>query len=510
MLGKRGQASLEYAIIVGILMVILIPLFYYALHRSSETVKSSQAEDAVNSLAAAADEVYSLSPGTKKYVWINIPAGVTSAQIQNATEISLRLGVYDQTGDIVSITKAPIVGTIPTAKGTYRIAVELLDSGIVQIGSGNDTTPPIIVWTSPSGQVCNPITLRANTNEPARCKFDTTDKTYDTLAFTMFGNSLGHNYEQGVQAEGNYLYYVRCADAFNNKMASSKSINYSINYSTCIQLAPVPTLDKTPPNVSLVNPAAGFVSASSQLNFFYNVTDNSSILLCKLLANVSPALSLTILGTAANPLRNITNNITGSMDKGDYSWSVNCTDAAGNEGASTSRLIRINATKDSDVPVVNLTLPLNGSVKKFNLINFFYNTTDNTSGIKSCTISVYSVIDDAGSSQQQLTSFSVTEVKQQNFSMMLQKGNHTWNVSCIDDSIYANIGISNTRSLHVNTTPAEVFITSCAGQCQYNGYSNGICRQEPPKCKANNEIYIADGDIFCTGGAQSDTCCCPP
>ena len=64
---KRAQASLEYVIVVGILLVLLIPLFYYLTYTSSESVKNSQAEDAVKSLASAANEVYSLSPGSKRY-----------------------------------------------------------------------------------------------------------------------------------------------------------------------------------------------------------------------------------------------------------------------------------------------------------------------------------------------------------------------------------------------------------------------------------------------------------
>ncbi|MBI4153119.1 hypothetical protein HY497_01230, partial [Candidatus Woesearchaeota archaeon] len=96
-----------------------------------------------------------------------------------------------------------------------------------------DTTAPAIIWKSPSSAACNPVTLRANTDEAALCKFDVADNGYDTMAFQMEGSSIGHSYEQGVQAEGSYTYYVRCIDAFSNAMDSSAVIEYAITYASC-------------------------------------------------------------------------------------------------------------------------------------------------------------------------------------------------------------------------------------------------------------------------------------
>lgn len=228
----KGQASLEYIIIVGALLVILIPLFYYAANTSSESIKLSQAEDVVETLGRAADDVYLLSPGTKKYVWVSLPGSVQGVQL-NGTEIALTFNIYGKTSDVTTTTKAPLTGQIPLRKGTYRIAVEHLDSGIVLIGEGNDTAAPNVVWKSPDGEACNPITLRATTDEAALCRFDTADESYDTMTFQMTGNALGHSSDQGVQAEGSFTYYVRCSDAFHNVMESSAVIGYSINNAVC-------------------------------------------------------------------------------------------------------------------------------------------------------------------------------------------------------------------------------------------------------------------------------------
>ena len=65
MSGKRGQVGLEYVMIVGAILVITIPLFFYALYETNYKVKLSQADDTVNTLANAADEVYSMVPAQR-------------------------------------------------------------------------------------------------------------------------------------------------------------------------------------------------------------------------------------------------------------------------------------------------------------------------------------------------------------------------------------------------------------------------------------------------------------
>lgn len=495
---------MEYIVAVGVVLVLLLPLFYYALTKSSESIKLSQAEDTVRSIARAADDVYALSPGTKKYVWVTVPGSVQGIRI-NASEISLVMGIFGKTSEVTSITKAPVTGMIPAEKGTYHIPVELLESGIVLIGMGNDTTPPQVTWTFPRELSCNPITLRATTNEPAQCRADTGDVKYTQMTLPMSGSSLGHSYDAGVQQEGSYFYFVRCSDAFGNTMNSSAAINYSIDLRFCQGKEGQPVNDTTPPTVLLINPPAGYVSPTSKIEFWYNVTDDSPILLCRLIAN---GLSR---ATVADPERNIASSITGSLERGSYRWSVNCTDTSGNGGNSSRRTLDVNATLDADLPVVKLLAPANGSVRNFNLIKFFYNVTDVTSGIGSCSLSLFGVLDRGGATSLAVSDSSVVEGEAQSLSLTLDQGNYTWNVSCMDSSIYSNAGISETWQLRVNKTSEEAFISSCAGYCGFQGFSNGICRQEEPKCRQNNEIYVLEGDKYCVeAGAQANACCCVP
>ncbi|MBU0456956.1 MAG: hypothetical protein KKD75_02315 [Nanoarchaeota archaeon] len=502
---KKAQVGIEYLVILGAILIILIPLFFYAISKSSENIRISQAEDAVNSLAKAADEVYSLSPGTKKYVWVNIPSGVEASQV-SATEITLTIEIYGNTSDFTAFTKASMAGEIPTAKGTYKIPVELLESGIVLIGEGDDSTPPIVTWKYPDGLTCNPVILRANTDESAICKFDTSDLAYDNMSYHMSGSALGHNYGLGVQSEGDYNYYLRCSDAFDNAMTISENISYSINYTYCGEGGEGEIIETNPPIVTLISPSSGYISNTSRIIFSYNVTDVSMIFLCRLIAEGI------ILETVYEPEKDVTNNITGNLDLGTYNWSINCTDAFGNEGNSSAREIEVNATLDTGLPVVNLEAPINESIRNYNLIKFFYNVSDLTSAIYSCTLNLIGELDGGGTTTQEVTDYSVTEDQQEQLSLSLYQGNYTWNISCKDDSVYRNIGSSaESWWIRVNSTTEESFLNSCAGICGYEGYGNGACENNPAKCEDYCPgCYLPAGDEYCIGGPQSDTCCCIP
>ncbi|HLC74361.1 MAG TPA: hypothetical protein VJH88_00725 [Candidatus Nanoarchaeia archaeon] len=502
MLSIRAQASFEYIILVGIMLALVVPVFYYAVTASSENIKQRQAEDVVESLKKAADEVYALGPGTRRFVLVSMPGTVDNLTI-NENELTLKLTTFGEPSEIVAFTKAQLTGDIPIVRGSYQIKVEHLDSGVVLIGTGDDTDTPQITWSFPSSLACNPITLRATTNEPTQCRYDTVDTSYATMATLMSGSALGHSAELGVQAESGYTYYVRCSDAFGNTMSSSEVISYQINFTYCGGAGNLAN-ETDPPIVTLISPASGYTSDSSQIIFSYNVTDESPIFSCTLLADGAANAQVD------QPGRNTPNNITGNLDAGTYDWSVSCTDAFGAVGNSTTREIVVTATLDDDFPVVNLGPPINGSSRNFNLVKFFYNVSDETSDISSCTLSLSGKLDSGGVSSQAVSDYSISENSSELISLSLEQGNHTWNISCKDNSIYLNEGFSQTRWLRINSTSEESYIISCAGQCGFEGYSNGICRQSPSKCTQNGETHSSTGDQYCTGGAQSNTCCCVP
>lgn len=130
---KRGQAAFEYLILVGVLLVILMALFYYVSNYSSQNLKMEQAEDTVQTLAKVSESMYALGPGNRDFVWVNIPGSVSEIRIGD-NEIMLRIFIFGDYSDFYARTNANVTGTLPTQKGRYKILVETLDSGVVQIG----------------------------------------------------------------------------------------------------------------------------------------------------------------------------------------------------------------------------------------------------------------------------------------------------------------------------------------------------------------------------------------
>jgi len=129
---KRGQAAFEYMILIGVLLAVLIPLFNYVGYYSSQNVKVEKLEDAVQTLGKTADSLYALGPGNKDYVWVNFPGGLRNISI-SGNEILVVAYLFGGDSDFYYTTKGPVNGTIPLESGTFKIQLEVLEDGTVQI-----------------------------------------------------------------------------------------------------------------------------------------------------------------------------------------------------------------------------------------------------------------------------------------------------------------------------------------------------------------------------------------
>ena len=497
---------------IGIILVILIPLLFYALRESSSGLQLNQAEDTVNTLAHAIDTVYSIGPGAKKFVWVTLPGGVEGASLEDK-DVLLNVRAHGGVADVFSSTRANLVGALPTTAGPHRLSVEMLDSGYVQIGVADDTMPPSVSWTDPRGTInYNGIVLRANTNEPASCKYDDNDAAYSSMSSLFEGASITHESDLGVLADGSYLFYVRCMDPSSNVMDNSAIINFTI---TTAGNGSGDPYEEDPPVVSLVAPLSNTTDGDGLILFQYNVTDVSSINFCEL------AVNHTIKQTDNTVTRNITETFSQTLDFGYYVWYVNCSDSHGNEGMSAIRNIRVNVTLDDDLPVVSLIGPPDGEVRDYWLIKFTYNATDATSGINYCDLNIRGLLDNNGTVDWSVRDSPVTESITEAITMPLFKGNYTWNISCVDTSLLANKGASPKRSLRVNISAGEeAFIDSCAGWCGWQGLSDGVCENAISKCNSGCGLPYSQSDncyagsnvsqTYCLGGSEADTCCCRP
>lgn len=365
---KRGQVSIEYLMIIGLLLLVTIPLFVYAFIEVKRNIQMNHADDAVHTIANAADTVYSLGPGSKKYVWITMPGGVTQTLV-NETEVSMKLYIFGGESDVFAKTKPTVIGSIPSSEGPHRIAVEALSFGVVRIGEATtDNDPPNITRVYPNlleGQNVCPglVTIGADTDEPATCKYDTQKKdNYNDWAFDFEGRSMSH-YKTIYLTEGSYTYYARCVDYSENFMANEDSASITFTVATpCIGggiYGPEGPCygqpeDTDSPAITITVPQNWANLTFPLVDFNYTATDaTSGIEYC--VANISKstgppdyglgelyaqAYDDTVSETALNSVRFAFD------DKGVFIWNIFCIDdsCAHNQGVSGYRTLNVSKT----------------------------------------------------------------------------------------------------------------------------------------------------------------------
>lgn len=342
MLKKKGQVTTEYIAIVGIVLLLLIPIFYISAEKINNEVKVNQANDAVTSLSRAVNVVYSLGPGTRRIIEITIPGAVESTEV-NGTLLQIRLHVFGGTSDIYAMAMVNVSGYIPSERGTYHIPLEAQEDGTVRIGSFNDTNPPIVISALPIGIILmQEVSLQATTNEPAQCRYDTTDVSYTSMSNYFDGNELTHESQQGSLSEGNHIFYVRCVDVAGNAMAASARINFTLIINETAEGSPV---------VKLEGPANNTMKNFNIVQFTYNVTSPiANIAYCSLKLNgvIFGGGDLNQIVIDNSVVKNVSQSLTTSLARGNYTWYVNCTDntVAQNVGQSLMYNLKINASLD--------------------------------------------------------------------------------------------------------------------------------------------------------------------
>lgn len=130
---KRGQIATEYLILIGIALLAIIPIFYYSLSSSSQTVRLNEAEDFVNSIAKTADRVYALGPGSQDYIQVSVPGNIESITFDR-NEVILKIYIHEKISDVFAISKTNLTGSVSTSSGSKHVYVKTLSNGTVEVG----------------------------------------------------------------------------------------------------------------------------------------------------------------------------------------------------------------------------------------------------------------------------------------------------------------------------------------------------------------------------------------
>ena len=332
-MGAKSQISIEYMTIVGIFFILMIPVIYFGVGELNNQIALAQADDAVRILKESADRVYALGPGSRIYSYITLPGSVDDIYFQGK-EIVINISVFGGSSQITRTTLANITGVLRKSKGTYKVQFETLTSGFVFIGT-NDTTPPQVISTNPSGSInTNSTTLTATTDEDSTCKYCnatvcTADTNFTTMILNMSGSKDVHTAESGLLIDGTYTYYVRCLDGANNAMNTSATISF--------------TVDRTVPVISSVT-SHTITNSTASVNW---TTDESSD--SRVHYGTTSALGADANDTALVTLHqvNLSNLLNGTL----YYYKVESCDNVAN--CANSSLFNFTTKADNIPPVIS-------------------------------------------------------------------------------------------------------------------------------------------------------------
>ena|SRR3989338_6755218 len=124
--GKKGQSGIEYLIVVGIGLLILIPVFVVGQRSIADFDTNADqllAKQALNKIEEAANLVYAQGEPAKITLDLRFPNNINSTKIQNKLMI-ITIRSTGQTSDLISIVNFPINGTIPTTSGKKKVSIE--------------------------------------------------------------------------------------------------------------------------------------------------------------------------------------------------------------------------------------------------------------------------------------------------------------------------------------------------------------------------------------------------
>ncbi len=220
-----------------------------------------------------------------------------------------------------------------------------------------------------------------------------------------------------------HLWNLTCWDGANN-YNSSVTWNFSI-----IDLSPT---------VNLTNPEDNHWSNTSNVDFFYNASDNNDLANCSLYLNgvFNQTNQTPVVDGAENNF-----SVLGLVD-GEYDWTVRCFDDGGLNTTPSNRTLYV----DTYFPHVDLGLP--GDLDNYNFSDVYFNftATDNMDDPMSCNLTINGVV--VGPSGFSADNGSITNRLVQD----LDDGANYWNVTCWDEANNANT--SATRMLNVTDYPS--------------------------------------------------------
>ncbi len=255
------------------------------------------------------------------------------------------------------------------------------------------------------------ISCYLNLNDKKNVSLNTTDSTLTNITLNL--------------SQGTYEWNITCEDLAGNTN-SSKTRNLIVDIES--------------PQITLINPIdPDNWFRTRNITFVYVPTDASNITNCSVIIDGEVALTNNSINRSTN------NNITiYYIAEGKHEWNVNCTDAAGRIGMSSTETFYVDLTN----PYINLTWPSEGYNSNSSNIQFNFTATDNLDNVLECNISIDNVVNNT----QIIYASNYTNISY-NISGFVD-GLFYWNVTCKDNA--GNLNASNYKTFWVNEPPSVI------------------------------------------------------
>jgi len=132
---KRGQASVEYVVIVGFVTVVIIGILAVSTIYSSSSqrnVKLTHINNFGNKIISSSEKVFYSGYPSKTTIVTYLPEDVTNVNItENMVIVTVK--TIDGLTDLGFPSNVNITGYITPSKGIKRIKISALEEGIVNI-----------------------------------------------------------------------------------------------------------------------------------------------------------------------------------------------------------------------------------------------------------------------------------------------------------------------------------------------------------------------------------------
>ncbi len=130
---KKAQVSMEYIIIIGFVIIMLIPATYIYIRysgSSSDALSSSKASQIANEIVKAANEVYYLGEDNQKNIEVSFPSNIEAIEFVNKEIVFRTKDSKGNIQEIVEVASVPLSGILPNIQGKKSITVRSLGNRV--------------------------------------------------------------------------------------------------------------------------------------------------------------------------------------------------------------------------------------------------------------------------------------------------------------------------------------------------------------------------------------------